>query len=104
MDLTKEQHDIYSRYIKARNQVGLVPKAKPKKQPWVRMAEVIQTVDIVGFNHPFYQVNELWLEYLEASLAWWKIEPTFRDQERYRSSRGDYGPVSDNWDTSKAKK
>jgi len=65
------------------------------------MAEVVQTVDIAGFNHPFYEANELWLEYLEASMAWWKIEPAFRDQQRMRSSRGDYGAVSDNWDSPK---
>ena len=101
IDLTEEQRLAYARFIKARDTVGLVPNAKPKKQAWVRMAEVVQTVDIAGFNHPFYEANYLWLEYLEASVAWWKIEPEIRDRERLRSSRGDYGAVSDNWDSPK---
>lgn len=90
IDLSEEQQAAYARYIKARDKVGLVPRARPKKQAWVRMAQVIQTVDIAGFNHPFYEANELWAEYLEASTQWWKIEPAIRDSERLRASRGDY--------------
>ena len=31
-------------------------------------------------------------------MAWWAVEPAFRDKERMRMSRGDYG-VQDSWDT-----
>ena len=101
--MTPEQEMAYARFIRARDRIGLVPSAKPKKQAWVRQAHVIETVDVAGYNHPFYTENEPFLEYLEASAAWWAIEPPERDQERMRSSRGDYGNVSDNWDVAKEK-
>jgi hypothetical protein len=40
--------------------------------------------------------NDEWLEYKEASLAWWKVEPEFRKTERMSMIRGDYGD-SDSW-------
>lgn len=99
MNLTPEQQKAYDRFITLRDKVGLVKRHGAK---WVRHADVIETVDVAGFNHPFYTENSLWLEYKEASLAWWKIEPAIRDQERMRSSRGDYGQP-DNWEERKPK-
>jgi hypothetical protein len=48
-------------------------------------------------NHPLFEQNDDWLEYKEASLAWWAIEPEFRKTERMSAIRGDYGS-SDSWD------
>jgi hypothetical protein len=97
IDLTKEQKLAYARFIKARDRVGLVPEARNNKLPWVRTADVQSTVDIAGLNHPLFEQNDEWLEYKEASLAWWAIEPEFRKDDRMSSIRGDYGQA-DNWD------
>lgn len=97
MELTEEQKKAYARYIRARNAVGLVRTSDFTKRPWVRFAQVQSTVDVAGLNHPLYESNEPWLEYLEASSAWWAIEPEFRKAERMSAIRGDYG-ASDNWD------
>jgi hypothetical protein len=50
-------------------------------------------------NHPLFEQNDDWLEYKEASLAWWEVEPEFRKTERMSAIRGDYG-TSDNWEES----
>ena len=67
------------------------------KVKWVPHSSVLSTVDIAGFNHPFYEPNHDWIEYLEASSAWWAIEPEFRKDERMSAIRGDYG-TADSWD------
>jgi len=100
LQLTVEQVKAYERFITARNKVGIV-RQKPAGK-WVRHADVIETVEVGGFNHPFYTQNDDWLEYKEAFSAWLAVEPEFRDEERLRSSRGDYGQ-SDNWDERKTK-
>jgi hypothetical protein len=87
IELSQEQKQAYDRYIKARDNI---------KRNRIRNADVVQTVDIAGMNHPLFEVNEPWLEYKEASEAWWKVEPAFRDEERMRMSRGDYGK-QDSW-------
>jgi hypothetical protein len=97
ISLTKEQQRAYDRFIRARNRVGVVRTAGFTKNEWVRQADVVCTVDIVGMNHPLFEQNDDWLEYKEASLAWWAIEPEFRKTERMSAIRGDYG-TSDNWD------
>lgn len=97
IDLTKEQKIAYARFIKARDRVGLVPECRDNTKPWVRTADVQSTVDVTGLNHPLFEQNDEWLEYKEASLAWWAIKPEFRKKERMSSIRGDYGQ-SDNWD------
>lgn len=94
---TEEQLRAYQRFITARNKVGVVRVQGFTKNPWIRQADVTCTVDITGQNHPLFEQNDEWLEYKEASLAWWAIEPEFRKQERMSSIRGDYGH-SDNWD------
>ena len=97
MDWTNEQIKAYQRFIKARNRMGLVRTADFFKQPWIRCADTLSTVDIAGMNHPLFEVNEDWIEYKEASLAWWTIEPEFRRLERMSSTRGDYG-IADSWE------
>ena len=87
--LSTEQTKVYNRFIRARN--------KLRGTPWVRQADVVCTVDIEGMNHPLFEPNDDFLEYKEASLAWWAVEPRYRDEERMRSSRGDYGSP-DNWE------
>ena len=95
MDLTEEQKKAYERFIRARDRVGLG--ARKPKGKWIRQAQVQSCVDIAGYNHPFYEPNPAWTEYLEASSDWWRVEPKFRDEERLRMSRGDYGK-QDSWD------
>lgn len=97
IQLTDEQQRAYKRFIIARDKVGIVRTLGYTKRKWVRQADVLQTVDIAGFNHPFFEVNHDWLEYKEASLAWWAIEPEFRKTERMSAIRGDYGS-SDSWE------
>ena len=101
LQLTDEQQRAYDRYITLRNKVGIV-RVRGASTKWVRHADVIETVDLAGFNHPFYSVNDIWLEYQDAFKSWLEVEPRFRDEERLRSSRGDYGQ-SDNWDERKTK-
>jgi hypothetical protein len=97
MDWTDEQKRVYQRYINARNKVGLVRTVGYTKRPWIRTADVVCTVDIAGLNHPLFEQNDDWLEYKEASLAWWAIEPEIRKKERMSAIRGDYG-VADSWE------
>lgn len=101
IQLTDKQKRAYERFITLRNRVGMV-RVKGASTRWVRHADVIETIDVAGFNHPFYSENELWIEYQEAFRGWLAVEPPFRDEERMRSSRGDYGQ-SDNWEERKPK-
>lgn len=94
---TEEQKRAYKRFIEARNRVGITRTKGFTKSPWIRFADVTCTVDIAGMNHPVFEANEEWLEYKEASEAWWAIEPEFRKTERMSSIRGDYGH-QDSWD------
>jgi hypothetical protein len=97
MNLTDEQQKAYKRFITARDKVGLVRTKNFTKVKWVPFSAVLSTVDIAGFNHPFYEPNHDWQEYLEASSAWRAIEPEFRKTERMSAIRGDYG-TADSWD------
>jgi len=97
IQLSDEQQRAYKRFILARDKMGLVRTLGFAKRKWIRTANVVQTVDIVGFNHPFYEANYAWQEYKDASLAWWAVEPQFRKDERMSAIRGDYG-TSDSWD------
>jgi hypothetical protein len=97
LEFNKEQKLAYARFIRARDRVGLVPEARDNTKPWVRTADVQSTVDITGMNHPLFEQNDEWLEYKEASLAWWAVEPDFRKTERMSSIRGEFGQ-SDNWE------
>jgi hypothetical protein len=93
--LTEEQQRAYDRFIRARNNVSLGQYRKYNKGAWLPTADVVCAVD-VGLNHPMFVRHDAWLEYKEASLAWWGVEPDFRKQERMSMIRGDYGDV-DSW-------
>jgi len=95
--MTNEQQRAYDRFIRARNNVSLGQYRKYNKGDWQPTSDVVCTVDADGLNHPLFEPNDAWAEYKEASLAWWKIEPAYRNDERLRSTRGDYGKA-DNWD------
>lgn len=97
LELTPEQKSAYDRYVKARDTVKLVHTSKNAKLPYIPHREYTNSVHEAGSLVPLFIPNLPWLEYLEASLAWWAVEPRFRDQERMRMSRGDYG-VADSWD------
>ena len=92
---TEEQTRAYERYIKARDKVGLVRTKGYGKRPWIRTAEY-DTVEVAGLNHPLFERNDDWFEYLDASSQWWAVEPEHRKTSRMSAIRGDYG-ASDNW-------
>jgi len=97
IELTKEQKIAYARFIKARDRVGLGNRKPSKNYSWVPLSDYSACVDVVGLNHPLFVQNEPWLEYKEAFMAWLEVEPAFREVERMRMSRGDYG-TQDNWE------
>jgi hypothetical protein len=101
IDLTPEQKKAYDRYIAARNKVGLVRTKGFSKMKWVPISDFLGSVDVMGVNHPYFELNEPWLEYKEAFMSWLAVEPKFREQERMRMSRGDYG-TQDSWDEKKS--
>jgi hypothetical protein len=94
--LDKEQQKAYDRYIRARDKVQIGTYGKRQKSGWIPLSDVASTVDVTGLNHPLFEQNDAWLEYKEASMAWWAIEPEFRKTERMSMIRGDYGNA-DNW-------
>jgi hypothetical protein len=98
LELTPEQQKAYDRFIKARDTVKLVVTAKNRTLPYIPHRDYIDSEHVAGSATPLFEPNLPWLEYKEASLAWWAIEPAFRDKERMRMSRGDYG-TQDSWDT-----
>lgn len=91
MILTNEQQRAYNRYIKARD------KMFKREHKWIPASDYLACVDVVGMNHPLFLVNHDYQEYKEAFLAWLAVEPEFREKERLRASRGDYG-VADSWE------
>lgn len=94
--MSSNQQKAYERFIKARNQVHIGRYGAITDSPWVPLSDILCTVDIAGFNHPFFQENELWIEYKDAFAAWLEVEPEFRKEERMSMIRGDYGTV-DSW-------
>ena len=102
IDLNDEQKRAYARFIRARDRVGLTNKRPNKNYSWVPLSDYSATVDITGLNHPLFVLNEPWLEYKEAFMAWLEVEPAFREIERMRMSRGDYG-TQDSWEERGAK-
>lgn len=96
IDLSEEQLKAYQRFITARNRVGLSRTKPSAKYSWVPMRDYSATVEVAGLNHPVFEVNDEWLEYKEAFIKWLEVEPAFREYERMRMSRGDYGQA-DNW-------
>lgn len=92
--MTEEQKIAYARFIKARDRMGY---NRVSKLGHIPKSEVIQTVDIVGLNHPLFEANPLYQEYKEAYQAWLAVEPLYRKTERMSAIRGDYGQ-SDSWE------
>lgn len=101
IDFSPEQQRAYDRFIKARNEVG-VGRYRNSTKSWVPHRDYLETVDITGMNHPLFMVNDKYIEYKEAFAAWLAVEPKFREEERMRSSRGDYGAV-DSWEEKSSK-
>lgn len=97
IELNEEQRKAYARFIKARDRVGLGAVKPNKNYSWVPMSDYSACVDVAGMNHPLFVQNDEWLEYKEAFANWLAIEPEFRDRERMRMSRGDYG-TQDSWE------
>lgn len=93
---TDEQKQAYARFIRARNRVRIGRYGTGGKGSHVPHSDVVCTVDVAGLNHPLFERNDEWIEYKEASEAWWAIEPEFRKTERMSMIRGDYGD-SDSW-------
>jgi hypothetical protein len=100
LQLTPEQQKAYDRFIRARDKVKLVTTKANASYPYIPHSDVLCSVDVANLNHPMYVQNDEWLEYKEASAAWWGVEPAFRDKQRMRMSRGDYGK-QDSWETPK---
>ena len=96
INFTPDQARAYARFIRARNSVSLGQYRKHNKKPWQPTSDVVCSVEVAGLNHQLFEQNDDWLEYKEASLAWWAIEPEFRKTERMSMIRGDYGD-SDSW-------
>jgi len=89
IELSPEQQKAYDRFITMRDRVKNAKK-------WVRPSPISHTIDVEGLNHPLYVVNDVYNDYQEAFQDWLMVEPQFREKERMRASRGDYGD-SDNW-------
>jgi hypothetical protein len=96
INFTPDQARAYARFIRARDNVSLGQYRKHNKRPWQPTSDVVCAVEVAGLNHQLFEQNDDWLEYKEASLAWWAIEPEFRKTERMSMIRGDYGD-SDSW-------
>jgi hypothetical protein len=97
LKLTQEQQTAYDRFIRARDRVKLVRTKKNLGNEWIPHRDYLDSYKSEGEHHPLFEPNIIWQEYKDASLAWWRVEPSFRNEERMRMSRGDYGQ-SDSWD------
>jgi hypothetical protein len=97
IELTQEQQTAYDRFIRARDRVKLVRTKKNIGNEWIPHRDYLDSFKSEGEHHPLFEPNIIWQEYKDASLAWWRVEPSFRNEERMRMSRGDYGQ-SDSWD------
>ena len=95
IELNPEQTKAYNRFILARDKIR-------KSKKWIRPSEISHAVDVQGLNHPLFVINDNYLEYQEAFMEWLRVEPQFREKQRMRASRGDYG-VQDNWEEKETK-
>lgn len=93
IEFNDEQKKAYDRFIKARDRVF----NRRSKHAWIPLSDYSACVDVAGMNHPLFVQNDVWFEYKEAFKYWLEVEPPFREQERMRMSRGDYG-AQDSWD------
>ena len=97
LELNDEQQKAYDRFIRARDRVKLVRTVKNIKNEWIPHRDYVESYRADGEHHPLFEPNPLWQESKDAFEAWLKVEPKFRDEERMRMSRGDYGK-QDSWD------
>jgi hypothetical protein len=97
LEFTEEQQQAYDTFIKHRDHVGVVKTKQNAKAKWIRHAEVECSVDVTGINHPLFVPNTDYMAYIDAFDEWLMVEPHFREEERMRASRGDYGE-EDSWD------
>jgi hypothetical protein len=88
--MTDEQIRVYKRFIAIRDRIR-------DSNEWIPTKDVLRTVDVVGMNHPLFEMNDLYLEYQQAFQDWLAVEPEYRKVERMSAIRGDYG-VSDTWE------
>ena len=95
IELNPEQTKAYNRFILARDKIR-------KSKKWIRPSEISHAVDVRGLNYPLFVINDDYLEYQEAFMEWLRVEPQFREKQRMRASRGDYG-VQDNWEEKETK-
>ena len=95
IQFNNEQAKAYKRFITARNRVGLVRTKDYAKQAYIPQRQYT-AVDQAGINHPLFERNDDWFEYLEASEQWWAVEPEHRKTDRMSAIRGDYG-TADSW-------
>jgi hypothetical protein len=93
--MNKEQQIAYARFIKARDRIR-------HSKNWIPAKDYICTVDIVGMNHPLFELNEPYIEYQEAFKQWLAVEPEYRKSERMSMIRGDYDK-QDSWRTKDGK-
>ena len=96
LELTPTQQKAYNRFIYWRDFCRVVTTSKNAKNAYVIQNDVASVVDVAGYNHPFYEANEPWLEYQRAFQEWLAVEPEFRKTERLSMVRGDYGR-QDSW-------
>jgi hypothetical protein len=95
--MTDEQLKAYKRFIRARDKVKLVKTNENIRDPYIPHRDYVDSIHVIDLNHPLFILNDPWIEYKEASAAWWAIEPRYRHDERLRATRGDYGDT-DNWE------
>jgi len=95
--MTEEQIKAYKRFIRARDKIKMVKTDGNFRNKYIPHRDFLDSIHITDLNHPLFVVNDDWVEYKEASSAWWAIEPRYRHDERLRATRGDYGD-SDNWE------
>ena len=87
--MNDEQKIAYGRFIKARDRIR-------NSNHWIPLRDYCSTVDIVGMNHPLFEVNDHYIEYQEAFKEWLAVEPREREEQRMRMTRGDYDK-QDTW-------
>lgn len=97
IELSKEQRLAYNRFIRARDIVKLVKTNANIKNEWIPHRDYLDSYRQEGSHHPLFEPNVIWQEYKDAFMAWLQVEPSFRNQERMRMSRGDYGQ-GDSWE------
>ncbi len=69
--MNEEQKIAYGRFIKIRDKIRNSP-------VWIPPRDCLSTVDIVGMNHPLFEVNDLYIEYQQAFQDWLAVEPKER--------------------------